>query len=57
LLVHLITGLAFSKCYQNFSVDLELFIIIRPGYYDGNNLDWDLVYQIEGEPVFEIEFN
>ena len=51
-----ITGLALSKSYQNFSVDLELSIIIRSGYYAGCNLDWDLVYKIEGEPVFETEF-
>jgi len=51
-----ITGLALSKSYQDFSVDLELSIIIRSGYYAGCNLDWDLVYKIEGEPVFETEF-
>jgi hypothetical protein len=51
-----IAGLVFSKTYRDFSVDLEISIIIRSGYFAGCNLDWDIVYMIEGEAVFEKEF-
>lgn len=51
-----LTGMGFSKDYKEFSVDMEISIIIRSGYYSGCNLDWDIKYSIEGiesdEPVF-----
>lgn len=43
-----LTGMGFSKEYKEFSVDMEISIIIRSGYYSGCNLDWDIKYSIEG---------
>lgn len=49
-----VAGLGFSKDYQGFSIELELSVIVRSGYYSGCNLDWNLVCLCEGEE-FELD--
>jgi len=43
-----------SKSYKEFSVELKLDIIVRSGYYEGGNFDWDLTLDVEGE-TYEYE--
>jgi len=51
-----ITALGVEKQYKDFSVSVEIAIIIRSGYYAGCNLDWNCIYSIEGEETNDLGF-
>ena len=51
-----IKALCMEKQYKDFSVNIEISIIIRSGYYAGCNLDWNCSYSIVGEETNEIGF-
>lgn len=44
------------KQYKGFEVGIHLTAIIRSGYYDGVNLDWQLSYSIDDEDTDEPDF-
>ncbi len=38
-----------EKNYKDFSVGIELTAILRSGYYEGGNLDWQIEYDLNGD--------
>lgn len=52
----LLGKLSSYKDYLGVEVGIEIKAIIRSGYYEGANLDWELEYSLDGYDADEIEY-
>jgi hypothetical protein len=45
-----------SKQYKDFEAEIKLTVIVRSGYYEGINLDWQIGYSVGAGETDEIDF-